>query len=51
MFGTDHPFSIADPAENIAAIHEAFSSADAMKVLSGAVIDLFEIMQTTQTTQ
>lgn len=51
MFGTDHPFSIADPAENIAAIHEAFSNADAMKVLSGAVIDLFEIMQTTQTTQ
>ena len=50
MFGTDHPFSIADPAANIAAIREAFTSTDAITVLSGAVIDLYEITHTTQAT-
>ncbi len=43
MFGTDHPFSISDPAVNIAAIREAFTSADAIKVLSGAAIELYEV--------
>ena len=40
----------ADPAANIAAIREAFTSTDAITVLSGAVIDLYEITHTTQTT-
>ena len=34
-FGTDHPFSIADPVANLAAIDEAFMEADADRVLAG----------------
>lgn len=41
MFGTDHPFSISDPAANIAAIREAFTDEDSIRVLAGAAIDLY----------
>ena len=42
MFGTDHPFSISDPAANIAAIRDAFNDGDAVRVLAAAAIDLYE---------
>ena len=41
MFGTDHPFSISDPAANITAIASAFDDADSVRVLAGAAIDLY----------
>jgi predicted TIM-barrel fold metal-dependent hydrolase len=41
MFGTDHPFSISDPATNIEAIQEAFGSEDAACVLAGAALSLY----------
>jgi predicted TIM-barrel fold metal-dependent hydrolase len=42
MFGTDHPFSISDPQMNIESIREAFSEPDALRVLAGAAIVLYE---------
>lgn len=42
-FGTDHPFSIADPAENLAAIRQAFTESEAQEVLSGTASRLFRI--------
>ena len=42
-FGTDHPFSIADPEANLAAIREAFDPPDAARLLSGVAIDLYGI--------
>jgi aminocarboxymuconate-semialdehyde decarboxylase len=51
MFGTDHPFSISDPAVNIAAIRDAFSKPDAMKVLAGAAIDLYDVKHAEQAMQ
>ncbi len=41
MFGTDHPFSIADPEANIAAIREEFDDQDALRVLAGSAITLY----------
>lgn len=41
MFGTDHPFSIADPAANISAIHDAFGSSDAISVLAESAVKLY----------
>ena len=43
MFGTDHPFSIADPEANIAAIREEFSKPDAIKVLAESAIALYGV--------
>ena len=43
MFGTDHPFSISDPAANISAIREEFTSPDAVRVLAAAAVDLYAI--------
>ena len=40
-FGTDHPFSIADPVANLAAIDEAFMESDADRVLAGTTLELF----------
>jgi len=42
-FGTDHPFSIADPGANLAAIDEAFADADAGQVLAGTAAELYAI--------
>ena len=41
MFGTDHPFSISDPATNIEAIRDAFGVEDAAWVLAGAALNLY----------
>lgn len=42
MFGTDHPFAIADPAQNVAAIHAAATShAEADAMLGRNAISLF----------
>lgn len=41
MFGTDHPFSIADPAANISAIQDAFGSRDAISVLAESAVKLY----------
>jgi len=41
LFGTDHPFSISDPAINIEAIREAFGAEDAACVLAGAALELY----------
>ena len=43
MFGTDHPFSIADPAANLSAIKEAFSDEEALLVLASSAMDLYEM--------
>lgn len=43
VFGTDHPFAIADPAVNIAAIADTFSETDAHHVFSGTAIGLFDL--------
>ena len=43
MFGTDHPFSISDPQANIDSIREAFADPDALRVLAGAAISLYEV--------
>jgi len=41
MFGTDHPFSIADPEANILAIRDEFSAGDALRVLAESAIALY----------
>jgi predicted TIM-barrel fold metal-dependent hydrolase len=40
-FGTDHPFSVADPEANLAAIESAFSPTERVTVLGGAARTLF----------
>jgi aminocarboxymuconate-semialdehyde decarboxylase len=40
-FGTDHPFSIADPQANLAAVEAAFGDVGAERVLSGTARDLY----------
>jgi predicted TIM-barrel fold metal-dependent hydrolase len=40
-FGTDHPFSVADPEANLAAIESAFSPQDQATVLEGTARTLF----------
>jgi hypothetical protein len=40
-FGTDHPFSIADPQTNLAAIDEAFTGRDLTGVLSATAMELY----------
>jgi predicted TIM-barrel fold metal-dependent hydrolase len=42
-FGTDHPFSVADPERNFNAIDEAFTGADRASVLHGTAHDLFRL--------
>ncbi|MFN8619688.1 MAG: amidohydrolase family protein [Chloroflexota bacterium] len=42
-YGTDHPFSISDPAANRAALAEAFDSKEVVQVLAGTAIDLFSV--------
>ncbi len=42
-FGTDHPFSVADPARNLAAIREAFDADESEHVLAGAARALFDL--------
>lgn len=42
-FGTDHPFSVADPARNLRAIREAFDADGAERVLAGAARALFDL--------
>jgi len=41
MFGTDHPFEIADPQANLAALRDALPSSDQTQVLSGTASSLF----------
>jgi predicted TIM-barrel fold metal-dependent hydrolase len=41
VFGTDHPFAIADPAVNIASIEETFTEAEASQVFSGTARAMF----------
>ena len=45
-FGTDHPFSIADPAANLVAIHEAFDQAGEAQVLAGTASRLYGLKRT-----
>ena len=40
-FGTDHPFSVADPETNLDAIDAAFMESDADRVLAGTTLELF----------
>ena len=40
-FGTDHPFSVADPEANLVAIDAAFSPHERAMVLEGTARDLF----------
>jgi predicted TIM-barrel fold metal-dependent hydrolase len=40
-FGTDHPFSIADPQTNLAAIDEAFTGRDVARVLAATAMGLY----------
>jgi aminocarboxymuconate-semialdehyde decarboxylase len=42
-FGTDHPFSIADPTANLAAIGEAFDEPDARRVLGASAAELYDL--------
>jgi aminocarboxymuconate-semialdehyde decarboxylase len=42
-FGSDHPFSVADPAANLRAIDTAFSGVDRENVLARSAIDLFRL--------
>lgn len=47
MFGTDHPFEIADPAQNIAAVHAVVTTeAEANAMLGSNAISLFGLPQT-----
>ena len=41
VFGTDHPFSIADPIENLNAIRQSFSEAHVQVILSDTATRLF----------
>jgi predicted TIM-barrel fold metal-dependent hydrolase len=40
-FGTDHPFSVADPEANLRGVDEAFAGADRDGVLHASAIDYF----------
>jgi aminocarboxymuconate-semialdehyde decarboxylase len=40
-FGTDHPFSIADPLENLEAIRRSFSESEVEAILSGTATRLY----------
>jgi aminocarboxymuconate-semialdehyde decarboxylase len=40
-FGTDHPFSIADPLENLEAIRRGFSESEVEAILSGTATRLY----------
>jgi aminocarboxymuconate-semialdehyde decarboxylase len=40
-FGTDHPFSIADPVENLEAIRRSFSESEVRSILSGTATRLY----------
>jgi hypothetical protein len=40
-FGTDHPFSIADPVENLEAIRRSFSKSEVRSILSGTATRLY----------
>ena len=42
-FGTDHPFSIADPAANVEAIRDAFDDAGATALFSRSATDLYDL--------
>jgi predicted TIM-barrel fold metal-dependent hydrolase len=46
-FGTDHPFSVADPEANLVAIEAAFSPEERAKVLEGTARELFGLRPTT----
>jgi aminocarboxymuconate-semialdehyde decarboxylase len=41
VYGTDHPFSVADPAANLAAVETAFPPAELNEVLGGTATRLF----------
>jgi aminocarboxymuconate-semialdehyde decarboxylase len=41
VYGTDHPFSIADPASNLAAVEQAFPRAELDEVLATTSVRLF----------
>ena len=43
MFGTDHPFEIADPQANLTALREAVPAAEQDRVLSGTASTLFAL--------
>lgn len=43
VFGTDHPFSVADPKANLDAVHEAFGAEERAWVLAGAARRLFDL--------
>lgn len=43
VYGTDHPFSIADPATNLAALMTAFDQDDLAQVASGTAAKMFGI--------
>ncbi len=45
LYGTDHPFSIADPATNLAALVGAFPGADVNQVGSSNAATLFDLEQ------
>jgi len=47
-FGTDHPFSIADPAANLESIRAAFDDQDAAQVLARTAVDLYQIERLAQ---
>ena len=47
MFGTDHPFSVADPEANLDAIEVAFTDDDRLFVLHGTARGLFDLPQVT----
>ena len=42
-FGTDHPFSVADPATNLTALDDAFSGRERDAVRSGSARALFDL--------
>jgi predicted TIM-barrel fold metal-dependent hydrolase len=43
VFGTDHPFSVADPEANLVAIDRAFENGDRNAVLRGTAQGLFDL--------
>ena len=43
LYGTDHPFSVADPATNLAAVEDAFPSGELDEVLGGTANRLFDL--------
>lgn len=43
MFGTDHPFAIADPQVNITSIENTFDSEDSRRIFSGTARALFAL--------